>query len=519
MTATTTPTSPLPETATPERTRRRWPFALVAAVVLFGGWIAFLVIVGNRDTALAQATLPDGTILRLEQVTFGPKQKWVLQRPSPWYVNLLGRSRPEMSAFAEFGEIYPQCGVWLTRRDPTTHEPLDLDWLSHCTATDADGWESTSGLAGRCHWLKPPGLSAYQDTIYRYTAPFEPLPPGNYREIVVGASVPLLRARDGRFPLKVYNKQGEVVATFDAPYPAESPQQQEWTPVKFPATQTDGDLTVTLERIDWTLQPADAGVREQLLPTWKLSPIVKFHWRGEPSDDWRFVSERIMAVEDGLGNSSYLEKCRLTPHVPAWKLGFLILRKTDGRYEPHEEWNSGPIELPPACEFRDLDLQGQVTDQEDGAPRAAHVLKVFGPGKHQFKMVEPAVLGEITPPLAKEGAGWKVSAVHRPGKVDWTVESQQPFVVWKQPGQPQGRMDLTTRAFDGADGAQIATDDVYDSAYGNNTIVTILKSSPTSGTINLRPALVDMRNVYFYIAPPSEQRTIRETASEAQSEL
>ncbi|MFO1093917.1 MAG: hypothetical protein U0992_11485 [Planctomycetaceae bacterium] len=77
-----------------------------------------------------------------------------------------------------------------------------------------------------------------------------------------------------------------------------------------------------------------------------------------------------------------------------------------------------------------------------------------------------------------EGAGWKVSAVHRIGNVDWTVESQQPFVVWRQPGQPQGRMDLITRVFDGAAGAQIGTEDVYDSAYGNNTIVTILKSTP-----------------------------------------
>ncbi|MFO1093918.1 MAG: hypothetical protein U0992_11490 [Planctomycetaceae bacterium] len=272
-----------------------------------------------------------------------------------------------MSAFAEFGEIFPQCGVWLTRRDPITHEPLDL---TGCRIAPRP--MPTAGIHLRSRRPLPLAQAAgprYAPTRTRSTAtqlPFEPLPPGNYREIVVGRFVPLLRARDGRFPLKVYNKRGEVVATFDAPYPAESPQQQEWTPAKFPATQTDG-ISPSRWSGSTDAQPADAGVREQLLPTWKLSPIVKFHRRGEPSDDWRFVSERIMAVEDGLGNSSYLEKCRLTPHVPAWKLGFLIMRnRRPLRAARGMEFR--PIELPPAGEFRDLDLQGQVTDQEDGAP-------------------------------------------------------------------------------------------------------------------------------------------------------
>jgi len=521
VTANTTPSPTLQDAPRGERVRARWWLWLLAAILLLAGWASSIYIAGRRDNVLAEAKLPDGTILRLEAVTFGKQQKHIVEpgssHPLLEALQLL-QHRPEISASAEFAEVFPQCGVWLTRRDPKTDEPLDLDWLSHCTAIDADGWECTSGFTGRCHWTKTTPTSPYQETLFRDQSPFQPLPPANYREIVVGTFLPLFRPHDGRFPLKVYNTQGAVVATFDAPYPTDPPTRQDWTPVTLPATQSAGDLTVTLERIDWTSQPADTSIAEKRLPTWKLNPIVTFNWQGQASDDWRFVNENIVAVEDGLGNMSYLDRCRLTPHVPAWKLGFLILRKTDGRYEPHEEWSSGPIELPPEGEFRDLNLQGQVAGKE-GATNAVQILKVFGPGKHQFTMVEPAVIGQITPPLAHEGAGWKASAVHRPGNVDWTIESQQPFVVWRQPGNPQGQIGLFSRVFDGNNGERIGVDDVGDYSYRNNTIVTILKSSATAGVVTVRPALTDMRNVYFLIAPPPEAVTTGETASEVQSEL
>jgi hypothetical protein len=508
-----------------ERARSRWWLWALGAMLLVAAWVASIYFAGRRDDVLAEAKLPDGSILRLEQVTFGQNQKFIVQRPSSALANTFRLFRPEISAAAEFGEMFPQCGVWLTRRDAKTNEPLDLDWLSHCTAIDADGWECTSGFAGRCHWLQT-SPTTYAESLFRDQSPFQPLPAAKYREVVVGAFLPLFRPQDGRFPLKVYNTEGQVVATFDAPYPTDPPVQQNWTPVKFPATQTAadlppagtaGDLTVTLERIDWTRLPSDSSVPDKRLPTWKLSPVVSFNWQGVPSDDWRFISENIMAVEDGLGNMSYLDRCRLTPHVPAWKLGVLILRKTDGRYESHEQWDSGPIELPPAGEFRDLDLQGQVAGK-DGVNNAAHVLKIFGPGKHQFTLVEPAVVGAITPPLAHAGTGWTVSAVHRAGNVDWTVDSQQPFVVWRQPGQPQGRIGLFSRVFDGNDSAQIGVDDVGDYSYGNNTFVTILKSSPTTGAITFKPALSDMRNAYFLISPPPAAIMTGETASEVQSD-
>lgn len=514
-------TSPMTNDQQRTRAYSRWWLWPLGASLLFVVWAATIYCAG-RDKVLGEATLPDGTILRLVDVTSGPNQKYFVQKQLHPLFSQFGLGPMEVSASFEAGEHFPRAGVWLTRRDPKTGEPLDLDTLSHCVAIDADGWEHPSGFIGRCHWDDPVVRTRHQETLVRDQPPFKALQPGKYREIVVGAFLPLFRAKDGRFPLQVYNSQGEIVATFDAPYPGDQPVQQNWTPVKFPASQTAadipptgkaGDLTVTLERIDWTRLPSDLSVPDKRLPTWKLNPVVSFHWQGAPSDDWRFISENIMAVEDGLGNMSYMDRCRLTPHVPAWKLGILILRKTDGRYETHEQWDSGPIELPPAGEFRDLDLQGQVAGN-DSVNSAVHVLKVFGPGKHQFTLVEPAVLGAITPPLSHEGTGWTVSAVHRPGNVDWTVESQQPFIVWRQPGQSQGRINLFSRVFEGSDGQQIEVDDVYDSAYRNNTILTILKSMPQSGAINLKPALSDMRNAYFLISPPPAEYITGETASE-----
>jgi hypothetical protein len=170
----------------------------------------------------------------------------------------------------------------------------------------------------------------------------------------------------------------------------------------------------------------------------------------------------------------------------------LLFRKPEGRYEPHEEWASGPIEVPAAGETQDLDLNGEVAGQ------IVQLVKVFAAGVHRFTINEPSCLGSITPPLAQEGAGWKASAVHRPGHVDWTVESEQPFVVWKQ--GPQRPVTLFSRAFDPG-GKQIGIDEVYDSVYGNNTIVAILKDTPKSEAFLFKPARTDMRSVYFFIDP------------------
>jgi hypothetical protein len=467
-------------------------------VLLLATCVGRIITVGT-DNVLAEATLSDGTILRLDAVTSGSKQKLILEHRSSKVLTLLNlqQYRPEVSASAEFGEMSPRCTVWLTRRDPNTGDPLDLDWLSHCTAIDADGWESTSGSAGRCHWATTSPTNPYEDSLSRDRAPFSALPPGKYRQIVVGAFLPLFRPKDGRFPLKVYNKQGEVVATFDATYPTPPPTRADWTPVKLPATQTTGDLSVTLERVEWTPQPSDPSVPENRLPTWKLSPSTTLTWHGEPSDNWRLITENILAVEDGLGNMSYMDKCRLTPHVPAWKVGFLLWRKPEGRYEPHEEWDPGPIEMPAAGESRALTLSGEI----DGVP--VRLLRVCAPGKHQFTVTIPAsraVLGNA-PPYSKEGAGWKTTVDHRPGFADWTVETNQPAFVWQLDWGTPGRKIPFSRVFDTRD-TQMEVDEFTDYGYEQVTHLAFLKLSPSSDSIVLKPTIYETRTVYFQIEPP-----------------
>lgn len=512
MTTDTTP-APTPNDARDERARRqRWLWAL-GGVLLVAACVARIVIVRGGDT-LAEATLADGTILRLEAVTFGAKQKLIIQPQSSKVLTLLNfqQYQPEISASAEFGEVFPKCGVWLTRRDPQTGAPLDLDWLSHCTAIDADGWESVSVSTGRCHWTTAVPTNPYEDTVHRDRQPFQALPSGSYQEIVAGAFLPLFTPQAGRFRLNVYDTENKVVATFDAPYSPEPQQEQKqqqtqqpnWAPMQLPATQSSGDLEVTLERVGWTSRPTDLSVAEQKLPTLQLKPQATIRWQGQPSDDWKLITENCMVVEDGLGNLAFMDKCRLTPHVSAWKLTCLLWRKPEGRFEPHEEWDSGAIEIPAAAESRALDLVGDV----QGA--SVQVLKVFGPGNHQFTLAEPLCLGQITPPIAQTGAGWKASAVHTKGQVDWTVESERPFVVWKQsPGQPS---TLLSRAFDSG-GAQLGIDEVGDYSYMNNTTIVLFKETPASGSFSLRPGKSDMRNVSFLIEPLDADAESRDAAS------
>lgn len=475
-----------------------WRTWVLGGALLFAAWLTYIVFASGRADVLAEAVLPDGTILRLNAVTFGSEQKFFVQQPRPPY-SWLGVGEHEISASMNLGETFHRNGIWLTRRDPETGESLDLNWFSHCVAVDTGGWEHVSGFAGRCHWTTTTPVSPFQNSLVRDPTPLKPLPAGKYREIVVGAFLPMFRPENSRFPLRVYNTAGEVVAEFDAPYPGTPPIDENWTPQPLPATQASGDLEVTLERIDWTPQPADVSVADNRLPTLNVQPQVSLNWHGQSSEDWKLITENIMAVEDGLGNYSYMERCRLTPNVRAWKLGLLLLRKPDGRYEPHEEWNLGPIELPDANESVAFDLTSQIGDIP------VQLVRVCGAGSTQFTL---RVMNANSPRYAipQTEKGWTIDVKFRRGFADWTVDSERPLVVWQLQNTTPGGRNFLTRIFD-SDGNQLPAEHIEAmySTDGQRTCFAFFEPPGDAGPVTVLPTIHEGRSVSFLIEPPHEE--------------
>ncbi len=292
-------------------------------IVLAGGIISLFVVLVlgmllnliSEDVVLPefeyQTTMPDGTILVVEAVSWGTTHN----------VELRGLPKPGLFGGYYFGNDISQSTagdrlvVFMRRFDPETGRPLDFTWWGSSSAVDSFGSEipdsnpyqqvmsgySTSSGGGRP--LPPPGAFGYYD----------PRDPRN--ALVAYSDFPAIRVEGDTFHLLVKNTSGEVVGEFDLPYGG--PRTSDvWTPDPLPVTQTDHGLTLTYTGANITID-GSSTVNGVVQYRYQLNPEVQFQYNGEPAPNWSY--NRIW-LEDPLGNSSESYDLKLSPGEPAWKM-------------------------------------------------------------------------------------------------------------------------------------------------------------------------------------------------------
>ncbi len=340
--------SALNEPAIPQP-RGRFRYWLAGICLLLIGLLITAVILtpAPEDVYIAEATMPDGTVLVLKAVTYGKEHKLPLPPRTNWFLPVFLQSREQDSLDHEtWGD---KLVVWLARYDPKTGRALDFEWWLKNTVVDANGdtitdrhpsWDYRFGQSGSgSSGSSGPGARPY-DVAHR-----------EYDQLYASSELPLFRCNSKTFQLRVHNADNDIVATFDVPWPGPK-SFPIWEPEPLPISKPAGDLTVTLKRLDTDF------VYHNDEKSYFLDPSFRVTKDGKPAS-WH-VEGQILT--DALGNTSRINGLTLLWSEPAWKLTADFYRNNTAPPLAAETWNVGSIEISPNNEFQQLDLEKLLND-------------------------------------------------------------------------------------------------------------------------------------------------------------
>jgi hypothetical protein len=339
---------------------------IAAAIMLFTGLVVLQVASPMKPRAAQVATLPDGSTLRLELVSYGkehfrPGAWWHphgRRLPTDWQRKLKVDTGPAMST----GE--PSLGVW-------------LGWDK--SGTSSHGWWDF-GLADE-HGVEVPARSRSNHSFTRKGQPD-----------ALGYAFTTFPRRGSAMTLRLYNRKSdgtrELIASFDLANPARG-KYPEWRPATPPAPVTRGDLEITFKRllvgVNYDSKPAAPRPGEE---AWAR---VEFDLKekGAPTDAW--FPDGI-ELEDATGNKArqntwssgvqagqvYLRwQPYLWPSEAAWKIRVEFMRNDKAVFSTNELITVTGLALPAADDVTELNLSTN---------RLGHTVRVLGlaNGKGKF---------------------------------------------------------------------------------------------------------------------------------------
>ncbi len=298
---------------------------LIAVVLWFLAWMAPEPQLGENERRL-----PDGSILKIEGVTWGQNHAIVYDySPSePWRF-WDHRKLP----IIDFRNPPPVLRIWMSHRNGRSGRSLDFDWWGSSTVINSLGVEISDSNPQH----RQIGRSGIKESAGR--RPFR----ANHRDgdaWVVSSSFPAFRTDNGRFPLRVKNTSGEVVATFELTHPSPPPVKN-WQAEELPATKSDGDLTVTLHRLQREFYSHPDGRK---LKTWYFSPETTVTENGLPTNDWYFG----MSLDNPFGNNFSMLGTTVSAGEPAWRVHLSGYRRENTEFPAAETWTLADVPLPPA---------------------------------------------------------------------------------------------------------------------------------------------------------------------------
>jgi hypothetical protein len=313
--------------------------------------------------------MPDGTVLRVEAVTWGTSHRVNLERPpsAPW---AFWESR---RTSISHGTGQPELMVWLSRHDARTGKSLDFDWWSGNTAIDALG--ASFSDRGAFHRQ----LGQHGSSFSGGNRPFR-ADHGRFDHWIVSSSFAVFRTDDqGKFKLQVRNTSDEVVATFDVKHPS-PPAIQTWTAEELPVTVEQGELAVTLHGLKpsayWTTYD---GVKRK---RWHFHSAATLAENGSPSSQW---SVFLFDITDPLGNRWQHSGGNFSAREPVWKVTLGAFRSTTSQFTPAETWTLPELPLP------DKDAAKPLTEARSFDGVSVTVASIAGAGKLNYSLATPGL--------------------------------------------------------------------------------------------------------------------------------
>ena len=340
---------------------------IAAAIMLFTGLVVLQVAQTAKPRASQVVTLPDGSTLRLEAVSYGkehfrPGAWWhplARRLPTDWQRKLKVDTGPAMSTSE------PSLGVWL-------------------------GWDKTGATLGGSWWdfglVDEQGVEApaRSRSNHSYTRAGQP--------DAMGYAFTAFPRRGAAMTLRVYQRDPrggrQLAATFELPNPARG-KYPEWRPASPSALVKHGDLEITFKRllvgVNYDTKPAAPRPGEE---AWARAEFdVKES--GGPTDVW--FPDGI-ELEDATGNktrqnswssgaqagTAYLRwQPYLWPSEAAWKIRVEFMRNDKAVFSTNELLSVNGLAIPAPDDVTELNLSTN---------RLGHGVRVLGlaRGKGKF---------------------------------------------------------------------------------------------------------------------------------------
>lgn len=307
----------------------RNPWLLVAATVVGVVGVTLVVLTTVAwlfpapaiSLAANECRLNDGSILTIEKVDWGHNHKFSYSREASHWLVFRERRTLDGSSF----HIDENLGVWMTRRDGRTGQPMDFNWWSECSTEDAFGnevHELFAYFSEAGHQLRSSGHSRKS---YR--------PHQRADSWLVYSRLPKFHTAGRKFTLKVKNKSNEVVGTIELEHPSPTPDLG-WEVDPVPVTKTDGEVTVTYK-----------GFSTDTKNPKSMFSSLDARW-GENSADRRFLNYSDQLGREWPTRGRSMDDSIYNERV--WKMRVLVHKWPTDAFDSNEAWSLPPIPIPAA---------------------------------------------------------------------------------------------------------------------------------------------------------------------------
>ncbi|MFP6765157.1 MAG: hypothetical protein VB858_16125, partial [Planctomycetaceae bacterium] len=400
--------------------------AAIALSVVLGGCLYFLSFLQSdnstdRSTALQEVVMPDGSRLALEAVTWGNLHEHIVK----YETHSVFRSTMGMHSLRHHTSD-ERIVLWFSCRN-ASGIPRDFSWWSHLSAVTPDGKEMRDSDDGAGQNITGP-YGSFDESSGR------PLPEAfasDGAQIIAWSTIKPLRHDGDTFPVRLYDRAGNLVGTFDIPDPSPiNGRYPDWEPEELPITKDLGDgLLVTLTSLRGELE------KQQHNPTnlkKRIRSTFTFTENGQSiSGKWRAGSTQL---RDALGNRCHYPvyyRDELSDTEATWLLSCLIhCNPEETFFNSSEKWTSGEIKLAEAGQRTAVGRKVTIAGAE------LEIIATGGSGKIAHKVLYPANQGS-----GRISAG-DIYVIEVPsqdgpnGLRRITVESELPHVVFQCSSPP-----------------------------------------------------------------------------------
>ena len=446
------------------KTRLCIVFVFIALMAL-----VFLLMPAPTKALRQQRTLPDGSILTLEKVTYG-KQQHTFDFDTDWWTRFR-RNLPRV-----FRQLAPRGGssmttstgtngivFWMSRFNPGTGTYLNITaGTNELRVVDEHGcWQQLGGYSSS----------------------------SNMRGMIINAfGIDQFPRRQNTFKLVLRDRNAKEatnnLAEFEVPNPGPV-SHSVWTPDGLPQSRTNGGLEFVLT--GWTHN--NYNERSYSYPQYEVRS------NGLPRKDW---TASATIYHDATGNHNYQSLCT---NESAWRLEADFRRTPEAVFAPEEIWSVSNLPVLRSNEMVLTNLAGGVLGVD------VKLFALAGPGSYTLTngvLAPPGTTLNVSFNRSSSGGGgndkwsYKSSGGYGSPKVDQFDIKQVKHFLMIDEEMHDANLSLLVRGKDDQGRAV----EVGQTGYHDRRAIITLKLAPDAQRMDLEFIMNRARKIEFIAAPP-----------------